>query len=235
LRIAVIFFFLSPTRFAAQTPISTKQPTPLLLLKQHAPTYTIGKRGRTSDFHTIISDLITSGAEIAETSRGGETTYHGPGQLVAYPIVSLRGLRLGARAYVEALEDAMITTAGRYGIAARGRIPGRTGVWVGDAKLGAVGVAISSGFTRHGLALNVCTDLSPFSDITPCGDRQRKPTSLQAELGGKGPRLTEAAEVLADAVAAYLGFEGVEWMPDVRWMADKWELLCAGNTPQCNP
>jgi len=87
--------------------------------------------------------------------RGGETTYHGPGQLVVYPILNLRGFGLGARSYVEALEDSMVAVAGAYGVAARGRVPGRTGVWVGERKLGAVGVRISHGVTSHGLALNV--------------------------------------------------------------------------------
>lgn len=101
----------------------------------------------------------------------------------------------------------------------QGRIPGRTGVWVEERKLGAVGVAISGGFTRHGVALNVSTDLSAFSRIVPCGDPIRQATSLDQELNGKGPSLGEAAEVLAEETAERLGFRGVTWLPDVNELA----------------
>jgi lipoate-protein ligase B len=98
----------------------------------------------------------------------------------------------------------------------QGRICGKTGVWVEDRKLGAIGVAVSGGYTRHGLALNVSTDLSAFSKIVPCGDAERQATSLEKELpNGNGPSLDEAAGVLADCAAKRLGFEGITWLPDV--------------------
>lgn len=92
-----------------------------------------------------IQELQLQGFEIHEIDRGGEVTYHGPGQIILYPIVNLRLLKLGARAYVESLEDVMVRTLGAYGLSSRGQIPGRTGVWIGDAKIGAVGVRISNG------------------------------------------------------------------------------------------
>ena len=98
----------------------------------------------------------------------------------------------------------------------QGRLPGRTGVWLGEKKLGAVGVAISGGYSRHGIALNVTTDLTAFNRIVPCGDPVRQATSLEKELKGKGPKLSEAAEVLARVAAQRLGFQGgVTWLPNV--------------------
>lgn len=151
------------------------------------------------------------GVHVEAIPRGGETTYHGPGQLVAYPILALRGLGLGARAYVEALEDAMVAAAGAYGVAARGRVPGRTGVWVGDRKLGAVGVRISRGATSHGLALNVDTDLAAFDAIVPCGAPDRAATSLAAEVGAPAPLgLAAPGTALTEALARELRSGAVE-------------------------
>lgn len=215
---------------------------------QHAHTYTIGKRGSDLDFLHGLSSAHAAGAEVVNVPRGGETTYHGPGQLIAYPIVNLRHLRIGPRAYVEALEDIMIATAARYGIKAevsttiprpifflrqcsssfhscvrgvlaQGRLPGRTGVWVGERKLGAIGVAISGGVTRHGLALNVSTDLGAFRRIVACGDPDREATSLARELGGAAPPLAQVAEGLAETAAMRLGFSSVKWLPDVNTLA----------------
>ncbi|PRW44247.1 Octanoyltransferase [Chlorella sorokiniana] len=153
-----------------------------LLQLEHSPVYTIGKRGSAADFRTAADALAAHGAEIVTIPRGGETTYHGPGQLVVYPIVSLRLLGVGARAYVEGLEDVLVRTLGRYGIAARGRVPGKTGVWVGERKIGAIGVRISQGVTSHGVALNVSTDLSAFQHIVPCGTPDKEVTSIHRQL-----------------------------------------------------
>jgi lipoyl(octanoyl) transferase len=155
--------------------------------------------------------VTSHGAAVAHVPRGGETTYHGPGQLVAYPVLALRGLGLGARAYVEALEDAVIAVAGAWGVPARGRVPGRTGVWVGERKLGAVGVRISRGATTHGLALNVDTDLSAFAAIVPCGAPDRAATSLAAEVRAAAPLgLAAPAAQLTEALARTLRCGGVE-------------------------
>ncbi|PSC75351.1 octanoyltransferase [Micractinium conductrix] len=173
-----------------------------LLQLEHSHVYTIGKRGGTDDFHTDEAALRASGAEVCTIPRGGETTYHGPGQLVLYPILSLRQLGLGARAYVEGLEDAMVAALGHYGVAARGRVPGKTGVWVGERKIGAIGVRISQGFTCHGLALNVATDLSHFAHIVPCGTPDKEVTSLHRQLAGAQHAAGAAGAAVAAAAAA---------------------------------
>ncbi|KAL4428172.1 hypothetical protein ABPG75_002261 [Micractinium tetrahymenae] len=175
-----------------------------LLQLEHSHVFTMGKRGRPDDFHTEAAALLASGAEVASSPRGGETTYHGPGQLVLYPILSLRELGLGARAYVEGLEDVMVASLGRYGIAARGRVPGRTGVWVGERKIGAIGVRISQGTTCHGIALNVSPDLRYFGHIVPCGTPDKEVTSVHRQLaaGQAWPDMQEQRERQQAATAA---------------------------------
>jgi lipoyl(octanoyl) transferase len=121
-----------------------------------------------------LQELEALGATVEHTLRGGDVTFHGPGQLVIYPVINLRRLGCGARAFVEGLEDVMTNIAAGHGVHATGRVPGAPGVWVDAAgakarKLGAVGVRISGGVTTHGCALNVCTDLHWFTRIVPCG------------------------------------------------------------------
>ena len=184
-----------------------RQPPPdYVLTLQHDHTYTVGKRGRDEDFKYTVEGLETllgTRPEIVRVPRGGETTYHGPGQLVVYPIVNLRRLRMGARAFVESLEDAMIDTAAEYGVSTRGRVPGKTGVWVGDRKIGAIGVAISGGVSRHGLAFNVAPDLSAFDHIVACGDEAASVTSLERECG-RDVDLVEAGSRLRSQVVQRL-------------------------------
>lgn len=153
--------------------------------------------------------------DIETIPRGGETTYHGPGQLVAYPIVDLRNRSLGARAYVEGLEDALVATVGAFGVQARGRVPGRTGVWVGSRKVAAIGVKISQGVTSHGIALNVDLDLEPFKWIVPCGvPDDDVVTSLARELRhvrrNAPPPLAAVKARFADAFAAQFGYAEAE-------------------------
>lgn len=180
-------------------------------LFQHAPVYTLGKRGRPAD----VRPGADAGIAVVASPRGGQATWHGPGQVVVYPIVRLRAFGLGPRAYVEALEDAAIAVAGAAGVPARGRVPGRTGVWVGDRKLAAVGVRVSGGVTTHGLAVNVCPDLGAFSGIVPCGDAATEPTSLDAELAARGvppaqrPTTDDVARSLVASLAVRLGGAGV--------------------------
>jgi lipoyl(octanoyl) transferase len=161
--------------------------------------------------------LKAIGAEVRKTNRGGDVTYHGPGQTVAYPLLSLRLLRdangktLGARRYVETLEDVMLDVCHSFGVRdAYGRVPLKTGVWVGEKKIGAVGVQIRGGVTTHGLAFNRDPDLSFFNHIVSCGLPDAKPTSLAdevARLGGSGVgrRVRAArAEVEAKLVQAFV-------------------------------
>ena len=154
----------------------------LLLLLEHPHVYTLGRRGQQS--HILASDeaLTQLGVETHFTDRGGETTYHGPGQLVGYPIVNLRRWGGGVRKYVETLEQVLIGTLSEFGIAAHSE--GKpTGVWVGDAKIAAIGVRVSRSVTMHGFALNVCPDLSFFDHIVPCGMPGARVTSMAQELG----------------------------------------------------
>jgi lipoyl(octanoyl) transferase len=155
-----------------------------LLLVEHPPVITLGvkTRGNFTHIRADTAALAAQGVEIHETGRGGDVTFHGPGQLVGYPIVDLKPDRQDVHRYVRDLEDVLIRTAADFGIAA-GRVKGFSGAWVGDVKLAAIGVRISRWVTSHGFALNVTTDLSGFDLIVPCGIVDRGVTSLSALLG----------------------------------------------------
>ena len=168
-----------------------------LLLLAHAPVYTAGRR---SVPEHVLAELP---APLVEADRGGQTTYHGPGQLVGYPIVSLAELGLGPKRYVEAVESALIAALAEYGVDAR-REDGLTGVWTDAGKIAAIGVKVSRGVTMHGFALNVATDLRGYDPIVPCGIGDRPVTSLRA-LVGHAPDLKETAYVVAEALGASLG------------------------------
>lgn len=154
---------------------------------QHPPVYTLGFHGNSDNFTAGDSFLESSGAEVIRTERGGDITYHGPGQLVVYPIVNLRTLGMGVRKYVETLEGAVISLLREWEIhaVADGK---EIGVWLdrGKAsarKICAIGVKVRHGVTMHGLALNVNTDLEMFKAINPCGILDKGVTSMQKELG----------------------------------------------------
>lgn len=155
-----------------------------LLLLQHTPVITLGEEGGEEDLHLSPDQLQDLGFELHQTNRGGRATYHGPGQLVAYPIVRLSDGDL--HAYLWKLEETVIGLLGDWGIEAS-RVLRYPGVWVGREKIAAVGVSVRSGVTMHGLALNVNTDLSHFGVITPCGIKRRGVTSMQALLDRSMP------------------------------------------------
>jgi lipoyl(octanoyl) transferase len=160
-----------------------------LLLLEHPPVITLGRNARLDNVLAPPEFLAQRGVELFEIDRGGDVTFHGPGQLVAYPIFDLRGFepKVGAVDYVRRLEEVLIRTCGDYGIGTQ-RIKGLTGVWTyalrnkPEAKIAAIGVHISRGVTTHGFALNVSTDLDFFSLIVPCGITGRPVTSIQREL-----------------------------------------------------
>ena len=137
-----------------------------LAILQHPPVYTLGCRARREHLLVDAAELAARGAAVVQVSRGGDVTFHGPGQLVAYPILDLRRRQLGAADYVRSLEETVIATLARFGVRGE-RVVGRPGVWVGGAKLAAVGVRVQRGITSHGLALNVSTDLSWFDANRP--------------------------------------------------------------------
>ena len=180
-----------------------------LLLLEHPPVVTLGRRGDPG--HVLLDEeqLRQRGIELHETGRGGDVTFHGPGQLVGYPIVHLPPDRRDAHRYLRDLEQALIDTAGSYGVSAT-RLQGLTGVWVGDEKLAAIGVRLNTGWiTSHGFALNVSVDLESFESIVPCGIAGRGVTSL-AKLLGTAPAVREVADRTARHVAAVLDLP-VSW------------------------
>jgi lipoyl(octanoyl) transferase len=156
----------------------------LLLLVEHPHVLTLGVRGDGGRSHVLASDetLAARRIDVFEAGRGGDITYHGPGQVVGYPIVDLKPDRCDVHRYVRDLEEVLIRTAADYGVDA-GRVEGLTGVWVGRDKLAAIGVRISRWITSHGFAFNVTTDLDYFNLIVPCGIADRGVTSLERLLG----------------------------------------------------
>ena len=156
----------------------------LLLMLEHPHVLTLGVRGDGGRSHVLATPdtLGSRGVEIHETGRGGDVTYHGPGQIVGYPIIDLQPDRCDVHRYVRDIEEVLIRTAGDYGVEA-GRVEGLTGVWVGRDKLAAIGVRIARWVTSHGFAFNVTTDLEYFNLIVPCGIADRGVTSLARLLG----------------------------------------------------
>jgi len=168
-----------------------------LLLLQHPPVITLGVKARKDRSHVLGSSelLVARGVEVVESGRGGDVTFHGPGQLVGYPIIDLKPDRCDVHRYVRDLEEVLIRAVAALGVEAS-RAPGLTGVWVGSDKIAAIGVRISRWITSHGFALNVTTDLSFFGTIIPCGIRDHGVGSLSTELG----RNVSMAEAEASAV-----------------------------------
>ncbi|HVO10415.1 MAG TPA: lipoyl(octanoyl) transferase LipB [Vicinamibacteria bacterium] len=162
-----------------------------LLLLEHDPVFTLGRNARRENVLFPAELLRERGFEVFETGRGGDVTYHGPGQVVGYPILELPPERRDVHRYVRDLEEVMIRACADYGVLAH-RVAGLTGAWVGADKIGAIGVRIARWVTSHGFALNVCTDLSAFDLIVPCGIRGRGVTSLERLLG----RRVTVAEVM---------------------------------------
>jgi lipoyl(octanoyl) transferase len=159
-----------------------------LLLLEHDPVFTLGRNARAENVLFPAQELRARGFEVFETGRGGDVTYHGPGQVVGYPILDLSPDRRDVHRYVRDLEEVMIRTCADYGLSAT-RVAGLTGVWIGDEKIGAIGVRIARWVTSHGFAFNVATDLSAFDLIVPCGIRGRGVTSLERQLGQPVPIL----------------------------------------------
>lgn len=173
-----------------------------LLLLEHFPVYTIGRGGDASNMLAGPERLRDIGAELIRIDRGGDITYHGPGQIVAYPIVELRD-PLDLRRYVRILEAAIIDTATTFGVASA-RLEGQPGIWIDERKLAAIGVRVRRGVTTHGLALNVNTDLKWFDEMIPCGIPDKGVTSLARELGRPMP-MEALEDELARQLAKHLG------------------------------
>ena len=179
-----------------------------LLFVEHDPVYTIGKNG--SDLHVIANNdfLQSNGIEVVQVDRGGDVTYHGPGQLVGYPMFDLRQHKQSVSWYMRSLEQVLIEVLSQYGIQGE-RSEGYTGVWVKDEKITALGVRISRWVTMHGFAFNVNTNLSHFGGIIPCGIFHHGVTSLQKILGHE-VEIDEVKQIVVEAFKRVFNFSHVE-------------------------
>lgn len=170
-----------------------------LLLLEHPHVFTFGRRGRTENVLSSDQEIAAAGARIIHSDRGGDVTYHGPGQLVGYPILFLEEHERDVPGYVRRLEEAIIRTLADFGIQA-GREPEFPGVWVGDEKICAIGVKISEWVTLHGFALNVCTNMSFFRHIIPCGILGKGVTSME-RLVSPAPSVRDVGERFSERFA----------------------------------
>jgi lipoate-protein ligase B len=175
----------------------------ILIFLEHPAVFTLGRRGGLDNLLVSESFLKDSGIPVIQVERGGVITYHGPGQIVVYPIMNLHTRRIGVQDFVAAMEEAMLQTAADWNIAAS-RNPINSGIWVGNQKMGSIGIALRKGVSFHGLALNVNLDLTPFSWIQPCGLQGVSMTSMERESGEKLP-MKKVLNVLKDQLSAALG------------------------------
>ena len=179
----------------------------LVLVEHDPPVITLGRGARQSDHITVSRErLAREGIEVHESSRGGDVTWHGPGQIVGYPILRLDLHGRDIHRYLRDLEEVLIRVLGRFGIEGR-RSAGLTGVWVGDEKIAAIGVAVRRWVTYHGFALNVSPDLLHFGLIVPCGIRDKGVTSL-ARLLGRPVAVAETKPILVECMVEVFGFDG---------------------------
>ena len=175
----------------------------ILLLTEHEHVYTLGKSTDVNHLLASEEELITSGTDVFHIDRGGDITYHGPGQIVGYPIIDLNNYFLDIHRYLRSLEEVIIRALATYGIMAE-REKGMTGVWVSNEKIAAIGVKVSRWVTMHGFALNVNTDLSKFDRIIPCGIFHKGVTSMQQKLGQK-VSIEPVQRAIADSFGAVFG------------------------------
>ena len=184
-----------------------------LLLLEHPPVITLGVKTRNNRSNIVASPALLEqeGVEVFETGRGGDVTYHGPGQLVGYPIIDLKPDRCDVHQYVRDIEEVMIRAAAQFGVTA-GRSPGLTGAWVGDRKLAAIGVRIARWVTSHGFAFNVNTTLTHFDFIVPCGITDKGVTSLEQLLGRRVP-MAEVADSIAKSFCEVFEAEAINVAP----------------------
>ena len=180
-----------------------------LLLLEHPPVVTLGRGARETSTPISPDDLRRRGIEVFEIERGGDVTYHGPGQLVGYPILDLQALKPDLHWYLRQLEEALIAALGSFGIAA-GRNTGYTGVWTGGRKIASIGIHVRQWVTWHGFALNVTTDLSPFDLIVPCGIPNVVMTSVARETGRNDADLSsDVRDAVVQSFSAVFGYEPV--------------------------
>lgn len=173
-----------------------------IVLLEHSPVITLGRNAHASNVLLPLELLAQRGIVIAETDRGGDVTYHGPGQLVAYPIIHIERRGLSITGYLRLLEQAVIDTLAAFGVIGE-RLAGYTGVWVNGAKVAAIGIGVHRGVTFHGTAINVAPDMTHWQLIVPCGIADKPVTSLK-ELLGTAPPIAEVGESFVRAFTAAL-------------------------------
>lgn len=197
------------------------QITDTLLLLEHPPVITLGRNGKRANVLVSEEQAWRAGVEIFECNRGGDVTYHGPGQLVGYPIFDLRGFtpRIGVVDFVRKLEEVLIRTCADFGVATH-RVPGMTGVWTlrNEAKIAAIGVHISRGVTSHGFALNISTDLDHFKLIIPCGIGNKPVTSMDRALADAYPGIGITPLTLAEVSESVASNFGRAFSSEIGWV-----------------
>lgn len=191
-----------------------------LLYPDHEPVLTIGRSPSEGNVVADAARLARAGIEVIEVPRGGDVTWHGPGQLVGYPVVQLDRVGRDLHRWLRTLEDAVVGALARYGLEGR-RIPGRTGVWLSEGeKIASIGVAVRRWVGYHGFALNVENRLDDFALIHPCGFRDIRMVSVSERLGARAPSLAEMRRAVTREIVARLGFDGAQ---DAR-PAEVWAL-----------
>lgn len=194
-----------------------------LVLLEHDAVFTIGRSGREEHWGGDERRLVQFGYPVYRIERGGSITFHGPGQIVGYPILRLASFCPGPKAYVRMLEEVLIRTVAHWGIVGR-RIDKWPGVWVGSGepeKVAAIGVKIQRGVTMHGFALNVAMDLSPFQLVTPCGLERCRVTSM-ADVLGHDVRMDTVRRRMVEVFGEVFGIEWTEWVTDMTTMRQRW-------------
>jgi lipoate-protein ligase B len=193
-------------RRVARDRISGALEQDLLLLVEHPPVVTLGRSAKERHLLASPALLAARGVELFEVERGGDVTFHGPGQLVGYPIIDLKRHKRDLHWYLRSVEEALIRALGELGIPAE-RNTGFTGVWTAGRKIASIGVHARDWVTWHGFALNVTTDLSYFDLMVPCGIEAVTMTSVARELGGKAPAMARVEEVVAQAFGGVFGLD----------------------------
>jgi len=194
-------------RLVAQVATSSADVAYLLLVEHDPPVVTLGKSSRPEHLRVSPRELIARGIQVRRSDRGGSVTLHARGQVVGYPIVNLRRLRMNVRKYLFCLEQAVLRLLVDLGVVAY-RAEGLTGIWTCGGKVAAIGVAVRAGIACHGFALNVSPDLSLFKTIVPCGITDKPVTSIERVLG-RGPSIAAILGPLAECTAEALGFASV--------------------------
>ncbi len=183
-----------------------------LLYPDHPPVLTVGRSPSPGNLRVPAEFRAARGIEVFEVARGGDITWHGPGQLVGYLVCDLASQNRDLHRFLRRIEGALQDALAGWGIAGR-QVAGRTGIWVGGEKIASIGIAVRRWVSYHGFALNVCPDLADFDLIHPCGLHGIRMTSVARLRGAAGPSLAEARRVVGETIAAHLGYAGTEWVP----------------------